>query len=146
MDEKSRITAGIFSNRTDEWATPQKTFNALEREFGPFDFDTCATAENAKCPVFFTKENSGLDQEWGAKNWCNPPYSQLKKWVLKARREQLKGRMTVMLIPARTDTAVFHDSIYLQSNVEVRFLRSRLKYGDGKGSAPFPSMVVIFKA
>jgi phage N-6-adenine-methyltransferase len=134
-----------FSSGSDEWATPQKTFDDLNREFGPFDLDVCATASNAKCSRFYDKAANGLEQDWAAKNWCNPPYSQLKRWVLKARREQLKGNLTVMLIPARTDTAVFHDSLYRKENVDIRFLRGRLHYSDGKGSSPFPSMVVIFR-
>lgn len=47
-----------------------------------------------------------------------------------------------MLLPARTDTRWFHDYIY--GKAEVRFIRGRLKFGDSKNSAPFPSMVVIF--
>lgn len=47
-----------------------------------------------------------------------------------------------MLLPARTDTRWFHDYIY--GKAEVRFIRGRLKFGDRKNSAPFPSMVVIF--
>ena len=27
----------------------------------------------------------------------------------------------------------------------ITFVKGRLKFGDGKGSAPFPSMVVVFK-
>lgn len=50
----------------------------------------------------------------------------------------------VLLIPARTDTSYFHDYIYKQDNVELRFIRGRLKFGDGKNSAPFPSMLVIY--
>jgi hypothetical protein len=88
----------------------------------------------------------------------------------KARREQFKGNLTVMLIPARTDTIAFRESIYNQPNVELRFVRGRLTFGtdaywkwvweqefiDGKknslfrkygkkNSAPFPSMVVVFR-
>lgn len=48
-----------------------------------------------------------------------------------------------MLIPARTDTRWFHDYIYHKS--EIRFIRGRLKFNDGKNPAPFPSMVVIFR-
>lgn len=47
-----------------------------------------------------------------------------------------------MLIPARTDTRAFHDYIYHQA--EIRFIRGRIKFGDAKASAPFPSMLVIF--
>jgi hypothetical protein len=65
--------------------------------------------------------------------------------VTKARREQLRGNLTVMLIPARTDTTIFHDSIYNQPSVEIRFVRGRLKFGGSETSAPFPSMLLIFK-
>jgi site-specific DNA-methyltransferase (adenine-specific) len=47
-----------------------------------------------------------------------------------------------MLIPARTDTSYFHDYIYHKA--EIRFVRGRLKFGESKTSAPFPSMVVIY--
>ena len=50
--------------------------------------------------------------------------------------------MVVMLLPARTDTAWFHD--YVMEATEIRFIRGRLKFGDAVNSAPFPSMVVIF--
>ena len=53
------------------------------------------------------------------------------------------GGLAVMLIPARTDTKAFHDFIYHKA--EVRFIRGRLKFGGSKNSAPFPSMIVIFK-
>ena len=49
----------------------------------------------------------------------------------------------VMLIPARTDTSYFHDYIYGKAK-EIRFIRGRLKFGESKNSAPFPSMVVVF--
>lgn len=133
-----------FSHKTDEWATPQDFFNKINAEFD-FTLDVCATPESAKCAAFYTEDDNGLEQPWSARNWCNPPYSDIKAWVAKARREQLLGNMTVMLIPARTDTAVFHDSIYKQQNVEVRFVRGRLKFGGQKNSAPFPSMIVIFR-
>jgi phage N-6-adenine-methyltransferase len=133
-----------FTSNSDEWATPQSTFDALNETYGPFDLDVSATAENAKCPRYFSLEDDGLSQSWAKRNWCNPPYSQLKKWVAKAAQEAAFGNMTVMLIPARTDTAAFHDHIYRKANVEIIFLRGRLKFGDAKNSAPFPSMVVVF--
>jgi phage N-6-adenine-methyltransferase len=134
-----------YSHKTDEWATPQSFFDKVSAEFGGFDLDTCATAENAKCAAYFDIAAGGLDQDWAGKNWCNPPYSELKRWVKKARREQLRGNLTVMLVPARTDTIVFHESIYNQPNVEVRFIKGRLKFGGSENSAPFPSMLVVFR-
>ena len=83
----------------------------------------------------------------GGAVFCNPPYGrQIGKWVQKAYEESKSGTTIVLLIPARTDTTYFHDYIYQKPNVEIRFLRGRLKFGDGKNSAPFPSMVVIFRS
>ena len=133
-----------FSKDSDEWATPRSVFSELDREF-QFELDVAATDENRKCDRYFDRTANGLDQDWATRNWCNPPYSAIKEWVAKARREQIKGNLTVMLIPARTDTAFFHNSIYLKDNVEVRFLRGRVTFQGAKGQAPFPSMVVIFR-
>ena len=76
--------------------------------------------------------------------FCNPPYGrELGKWVRKCYEESRKGSLVVMLIPARTDTAYFHDYIYHKAK-EVRFIRGRLHFNDCPNAAPFPSMVVIF--
>jgi site-specific DNA-methyltransferase (adenine-specific) len=48
-----------------------------------------------------------------------------------------------MLIPARTDTKAFHEYIY--GKAEIRFVKGRLKFGGSQNSAPFPSMVVVYK-
>ena len=135
----------MLSSNTPEWSTPQKFFDELDKEFH-FTLDPCATKENAKCSKFYTKEDGGLSKNWDNEIvFCNPPYgSETPKWVEKASKT--KG-LVVMLIPARTDTRYFHDYIY--NKAEIRFIKGRLKFGGeqkGSGSAPFPSMVVIFKA
>lgn len=132
--------AVMFSSKTDLWETPQTLFEELDAEFH-FDVDVCATPENAKCDTYFTKEQDGLAQEWNGVCWCNPPYGRnVGKWVEKAAKS---NATVVMLLPARTDTRWFHDYIYSRS--EVRFLKGRLKFGGCKNSAPFPSMVVVFR-
>lgn len=130
------------------WETPQDFFDKLDEEF-KFSLDPCATTDTAKCHKFYTKEQNGLIQNWEGKTvFCNPPYgSEIKNWVKKCSEEGKKqGTTVVMLIPARTDTKYFHDFIYGKS--EIRFIRGRLKFGGkqkGSGSAPFPSMIVIFR-
>lgn len=54
----------FFSHESDEWETPQDLFDKLDDEFH-FDLDPCATAENAKCDVYFTREQNGLSVSWG---------------------------------------------------------------------------------
>lgn len=80
----------------------------------------------------------------GQRVFCNPPYGrELPQWVRKCYEEAQRGALVVMLIPSRTDTRWFHEYIY--GKAEIRFVRGRLKFGDGLGTAPFASMVVIFR-
>jgi len=134
----------MFSSETDMWATPQAFFDKLNDEFS-FTLDPCATPENAKCERFYTKTDDGLSQSWAGETvFCNPPYGRdIGAWVKKSHDEALNGATVVMLIPARTDTAYFHDYIY--NRAEIRFIRGRLKFGDAVNSAPFPSMVVVYR-
>ena len=55
----------LFSNNKDEWSTPEKFFEALDKEFH-FDLDPCASHENHKCNKYYTEEDDGLRQDWGA--------------------------------------------------------------------------------
>lgn len=77
--------------------------------------------------------------------FCNPPYGrEVGKWVEKAYKESKKENTTVViLIPARTDTKYFHKYIYHKAK-EIRFVKGRLKFGNAKNAAPFPSMIVVF--
>jgi phage N-6-adenine-methyltransferase len=133
-----------FSSSSNEWATPQWFFDSLNSEFN-FSLDPCATKENAKCETFYTQEDDGLLKSWDNQSvFVNPPYGRsLSQWVKKAH--EARGGVVVMLIPAKTDTRYFHEYIYQKSNVEIRFLKGRLKFGDSKNSAPFPSLIVVFR-
>lgn len=132
----------MFSSRSDLWETPQALFDELNAEFD-FQLDACALPSNAKCARYFTPDIDGLKQPWRGRVWCNPPYGrEIGKWVAKAANAS-ESDVVVMLLPARTDTRWFHEFIYKRA--EIRFLKGRLKFGGGKNSAPFPSMVVVFR-
>ena len=84
----------LFSSARDDWETPQGLFDKLDAEFH-FDIDVCANYQNAKCPVFISAEMNALEVSWGKNRcFCNPPYSQIKKWAAKALNEYLKGETT----------------------------------------------------
>lgn len=135
-------TAVHFSSETDLWSTPQDLFDRLNAEFS-FTTDVCATDDNAKCATYYTKDTDGLSQKWGGVCWMNPPYGrEIGKWIRKAHESAQNGATVVCLLPARTDTAWWHDWVM---SGEVRFLRGRLKFGGHNNSAPFPSAVVIFR-
>lgn len=139
-------TEVMFSSKSGNWATPQDFFDKLNEEFR-FTLDPCADDRNHKCEKYYTEAQDGLKQDWsGERVFCNPPYGRdVPKWVRKCFEEVYNGtcRVAVLLLHARTDTKWFHDYIYRRA--EVRFVRGRLKFGDMKQPAPFPSMVVIFR-
>ena len=142
--ETRASTSVHFSSKTPEWATPQDFFDKCNAEFGPFDLDVCATTENAKCARYFTLAEDGLAQVWPGRVWMNPPYGRvIGHWMRKAYDSAQAGALVVCLVPARTDTAWWHD---YAAKGTVRLIRGRLKFGAGGGnSAPFPSALVIFK-
>jgi site-specific DNA-methyltransferase (adenine-specific) len=133
-----------FSSKTDLWYTPRDFFDKLNRIYS-FDLDPCATHENAKCEMYFTKEQDGLKQDWsGHKVFMNPPYGRvIKDWMKKAYESSLNGALVVCLVLARTDTFWWHE--YAMKG-RIEFIRGRLKFGGCDNAAPFPSAVVVFGA
>ena len=137
-----RNMKALMSSKTDMWETPQWLFDRLNALYH-FDVDVCAMPENAKCATYFTPEQDGLAQEWKGICWMNPPYGrEIGKWVRKAYESVQNGATVVRLLPARTDTAWWHD--YCMKG-KITFLRGRLKFGKATSGAPFPSAIVVFE-
>lgn len=135
------LNKGLLSSKTDMWETPQYLFDQLNAKYH-FEIDVCAVAENAKCAHYYSPEIDGLSQEWNGVCWMNPPYGRgVSRWVEKAYRSSLNGATVVCLLPARTDTAWWHD--YCMKG-EIEFIRGRLKFSGSRVSAPFPSAIVVF--
>ncbi len=134
----------LFSSNSSEWSTPQEFFDKLDWRFGKFTLDPCATCENNKCKKYYNMADDGLAQDWATETvFVNPPYSHISAWIEKAYNESRKLRTkVVMLIPARTDTRYWHN--YVMKAREIHFIKGRLKFGDSKNSAPFPSALVVF--
>ena len=138
------IHTTLYSSQSGEWPTPQTFFDQLNREFG-FTLDPCATAQNAKCAKFFTLTDDGLVQDWARETvFCNPPYGRaISQWAKKCFEAAQRGATVVFLVHARTDTRWFHDWVY--GKAELRFVKGRLKFGNAITSAPFPSLVAIYR-
>jgi phage N-6-adenine-methyltransferase len=137
------MNAGMYTSVTGEWATPQDLFDRLNEQYGPFTLDPCSSDFNAKCFDHFTEVEDGLAQPWSGNVFMNPPYGrQIVKWVAKAWESAKGGAQVCCLLPARTDTAWWHDYC---AKGHVEFIRGRVKFGGAKGSAPFPSAVVVFR-
>jgi phage N-6-adenine-methyltransferase len=134
--------AGLLASGREGWGTPPDLFAALDREFG-FTLDACASAENATCARYYSREDDGLAQPWAGVVFCNPPYGrEIGRWVRKAAESARSGATVVCLLPARTDTHWWH---CWAMRGEIRFLRGRLRFVGARWNAPFPSAVVIFR-
>jgi site-specific DNA-methyltransferase (adenine-specific) len=140
--ERSILLPPGGRTQTDVWSTPQWLFHALDREFG-FTLDPCSDGANAKCRKHYTLLENGLRRDWGTETvFLNPPYSECLAWMQKAYGAAQLGATVVCLVPSRTDTEWWH--AYAMKG-EIRFLRRRLRFGDAKSNAPFPSAVVVFR-
>ena len=133
-----------FSSKSNEWNTPDDLYNILDNEFN-FTLDPCTNGINNKCDKFYTEKENGLIQDWSKDIvFMNPPYGrEISQWIEKAYNESLKGSKVLCLIPSRTDTKYWHDFIFNKAS-EVRFIKGRLKFGNSKNSAPFPSAIVVY--
>ena len=140
----------LFTSNSEEWSTPQDLFDQLDKHFN-FDLDAAASDKNHKCKKYFTKEQDSLKQDWTKFRsiYLNPPYGrQIGQWIEQSYitvysllNEKTKCESVVLLLPSRTDTRWFHK--FCTKGLIV-FLPGRLKFGDSKNSAPFPSMIVVF--
>ena len=150
MTQPTKFTA-LFSRASDEWSTPPDLWRTLHEEFG-FTLDAAATQENTTCVRFFDRRVDALTVSWeNAVVWLNPPYSKCRPFLAKAKQEAQAGATVVCLVPSRTDTKWWHESVWdtarhqPRPGGEVRFVKGRLRFGPGTGTAPFPSALVIFR-
>lgn len=171
----------MFSSENQAWSTRWDTFRSMEKQLGrSYNLDPCCLEETAKCKMFITPEMDmfsydsleGFQQALGEEiqMFVNPEYGRNQKKFVEHIVSwcECDNVLADVLIPARTDTALYHDVI-LPKATSIRFVRGRITFGSdeywewvweqeyigdkknslyqkyGKmNSAPFPSMVVTF--
>lgn len=133
----------------DDWATPRKIFDPIHK-FAEFTVDACANDFNKRIDNYWDIKKDGLSQDWSTHRvWCNPPFGRsIGDWVETAAMTDWGHGFTgaIFLVPARTDTAWWHD--WVMPYAEITFLRGRVKYEhptDTSGAAaPFPSVLLYY--
>lgn len=159
----------LFTSNSDNWTTDKKLFNILNSLFH-FNIDLSASFNNNKCEFYYSsivysltpflrdvwiKEfggilaHSSLTAIWKGSCFLNPPYSEIELWAEKAYKSSIENNALIaFLIPARVDTKYFQDFCF--KSQYIVYLRGRQKFGKGReggrGSAPFPSCLVLFGA
>ena len=144
------FTSGMRSSLDDTWTTPRPFFDKLDAEFN-FGLDAAALQSSTLVPDNWygpdhldETRRDAFTREWGKDTgkpiWLNPPYGRtIGLWMRKASLEAWGGATVVCLVPARTDTRWWHEFVIQH---KVRFIKGRLKFGNHKNSAPFPSAIV----
>lgn len=170
----------MFSSENQQWATRWDTFFSIQEQLGrDYNLDPCCFEDTAKCDNFLTPKQdmftikNPLDyfnKEESLQIFMNPEYGRnQRKFVEKVVDWcEYDNVIADVLIPSRTDTALYHD-IILPKATSIRFVRGRITFGsdeywewvwtqeviNGKknslfgkigkmNAAPFPSMVVSF--
>lgn len=144
------------SSACDTWATPRDLWARLDQEFH-FGLDAAALRSSTLVPGNWygpdhrrRARRDALACSWHADTseavWLNPPYARnvTGRFMAKALEESRAGLTVVCLVPVRTDTRWWHETV-IDADAEVRWLRGRLKFGAATTPAPFPSALVIYR-
>lgn len=141
------MTAG-----SDRWGSPLNLFQTLDARYN-FTIDGAADAENHLLPRWWGPDSDesedALSVHWGGERvYCNPPFSLVDQFLLKAHAAIEFGApytTVVMLIKAATDKVSWHEHV-MKGAAAVGFFRGRLNYVTDKPSvgATFPSALVTY--
>jgi hypothetical protein len=123
--------------------TPSELYDEWNKEF-KFDHDPCP---------LYGEDNPAIEDgltkpEWGTSNYVNPPFNRIQEWLVKGLTESHKGKQSVFLLPVRTDQDWFHrfcNNDKLKDQVNIRYLKSGVKFQQYKKKAPWPCMLVVMK-
>jgi hypothetical protein len=137
----------------DSRFTPPEFMEGIYAAFGPIDLDPCANAMSpviAQRRIILSEGGDGLKDDWsGRLAFVNPPFSALLIWLRRAHEQWRAGMVetVVCLVPVRTDSAWFHDT--LSADAAIYLLKGRVRFLDTTGRAqatPFSLMLVTLGA
>ena len=131
-------------NRTDCWNTPVEFVGDVVKFFdGEIDTDPCCNDinnPNVPAKVLYTEETNGLAHPWMGKVFMNHPYSNSKEWVPYAVHQYQCGNASEMVLLIKLDVSTkWWTSVAQYPWIAVN---KRLKFGSGKGAAPFQSAII----
>lgn len=150
--ERSYWGAGDKRDR-DSRFTPPEFMADIYAAFGEVDLDPCAHRLSpvvARRRIDLEDGGDGLFDKWsGGLAFVNPPYSEQLKWLRRAHDQWRAGNVetVVCLVPVRTDSALFHET--LSADADLYMLRGRVRFLDSHGKAqhtPFSLMLVALGA
>lgn len=132
-----------------DYSTPPEFLAALKNKLGigQFDIDLAASAENAVCVNYYDEAMDSLadHNSWqvitGGWAFCNPPYADIRPWVMKAYRESVKGAQVAMLVPASVGSNWWRT--WVDGAAYVLFLNGRLAFMPNKPKWLYPKDTAV---
>lgn len=128
----------LFSSKSQVWATRPEIFEAIRSKFDrSYNLDPCAFPETAKCDNFITPEMDMFKVDWAKhfdldelRVFMNPEYGLAQQRFIDRMIEQIEatGGYGDVLIPSRTDTRLFHDTIVRYADTTC-YARNRAVFG-----------------
>ena len=142
MKALNALTA-TTGNKTDCWNTPQHVLEDVYEFFPNLGLDPCCNDKanpNVIAQCYYDEQDDGISQPWNADTvFMNHPYSHSKLWIPYAvQQHELHNNEMLLLIKLDVSTKWWrHVAKYpwLAYN-------KRLKFGNGRGAAPFQSAMV----
>ena len=131
--------------RTDCWNTPPEFVgDVLEFFDNKLDLDPCCNdIENPNVParILYDEKANGLTHNWVAESvFMNHPYSNSKEWIPYAVSQYELGHAKELILLIKMDVSTrWWKSI---STYPFLAINKRLKFGNGKGAAPFQSAII----
>lgn len=127
----------LFGKRNDDIETPEWLYKVLDEKYH-FDFDPCPINYNPN------QDQSGLKSEWGQRNFINPPFSQIKDWLVKGVEEAGKGKLCVFLITLRGNTNYWFDWVWPLAS-EIQFIQGKITFKGYDKPCPIPMVIVVYE-
>lgn len=122
---------------SDSWLTPEWIHALIGEAHDPCPYN----------PAFEpTHDLDGLVLPWQQRNFVNPPYSNVKPWVMKAIRENKEGKLVIMLLKHDTSTKWYQ--MLHEAGAHFLPIQGRLHFRNSidstcKMRASFPSVLAV---
>ena len=92
-----------------EWNTPARILEAARKVMGAIDVDPASNdqaQESVRAATYYTRERSGLLEQWAGRVWLNPPYSSalLRAFIRHLFREMWATRTTEAIVLVNNNT------------------------------------------
>lgn len=143
--QKKGLTAGFPKGWTDHLETPAWLFDQLHRVFR-FDMDVAASASTSRVKLYFSDSLTEDWAEFGSRAYLNPPYSNPRPFLVKAKEQQRRGVLTVALLKLDPSVEWWDETDAAQLHVLRRRVRFDYQGKPAPYAASFPSVLAIYYA